>query len=184
MIATNRGGRITYHGPGQLVGYPIMAIDGRGCILRRMEKAIVAALAARASRRTLRSRRAPTTQACGSRTARSPRSACTSPRRHHARFRGQRRKRPSALLLGGRLRPARRADDIVASGDRATSRHAPDADDHAACAAKRLAAQEQCSTLPRGYGGVASARRPRTPPLLRPDATLRARRRRTERMAA
>ena len=42
--ATDRGGRITYHGPGQLVGYPIMRIVDVGSYLRTMEAAIVAAL--------------------------------------------------------------------------------------------------------------------------------------------
>jgi lipoyl(octanoyl) transferase len=42
---TDRGGRLTYHGPRQLVGYPIMGIDDIGCYLRTMEGAIVAALA-------------------------------------------------------------------------------------------------------------------------------------------
>jgi lipoyl(octanoyl) transferase len=42
---TDRGGRLTYHGPGQLVGYPIMAIDDIGAYLRTMEAAIIAALA-------------------------------------------------------------------------------------------------------------------------------------------
>jgi len=43
--ATDRGGRITYHGPGQLVGYPIMAIASIHGYLRTMESAIVTALA-------------------------------------------------------------------------------------------------------------------------------------------
>ncbi len=44
VIATDRGGRLTYHGPGQLVGYPIMHIEDVGAYLRTMEAAIVAAL--------------------------------------------------------------------------------------------------------------------------------------------
>jgi lipoate-protein ligase B len=42
---TDRGGRLTYHGPGQLVGYPIMAIEDIGSHLRTMEGALIAALA-------------------------------------------------------------------------------------------------------------------------------------------
>jgi len=45
VIATDRGGKLTYHGPGQLVGYPIMAIEDIGRYLRTMEDAIIAALA-------------------------------------------------------------------------------------------------------------------------------------------
>src|SRR5438132_7164262 len=45
VLDTDRGGRVTYHGPGQLVGYPIMRIADVGSYLRAMEAAIVAALA-------------------------------------------------------------------------------------------------------------------------------------------
>jgi lipoyl(octanoyl) transferase len=46
VVDTDRGGRVTYHGPGQLVGYPIMHVSDIGLHLRTMEAAIVAALAA------------------------------------------------------------------------------------------------------------------------------------------
>jgi lipoyl(octanoyl) transferase len=45
VVDSDRGGRVTYHGPGQLVGYPIMAIADVIAYLRTMERAIVAALA-------------------------------------------------------------------------------------------------------------------------------------------
>ncbi|HEV2980738.1 MAG TPA: lipoyl(octanoyl) transferase LipB [Solirubrobacteraceae bacterium] len=45
VVGCDRGGRITYHGPGQLVGYPVMRIADVGAYLRAMESAIVAALA-------------------------------------------------------------------------------------------------------------------------------------------
>jgi lipoyl(octanoyl) transferase len=45
IVPTDRGGKVTYHGPGQLVGYPIMRVSDIGVHLRKMETAIVAALA-------------------------------------------------------------------------------------------------------------------------------------------
>ncbi len=45
---TDRGGRVTYHGPGQLVGYPIVSLsayhDDVHDYVRRMERVIVRAL--------------------------------------------------------------------------------------------------------------------------------------------
>jgi lipoyl(octanoyl) transferase len=45
VVRTDRGGKLTYHGPGQLVGYPIVRIGDVVAYLRTMEQAIVAALA-------------------------------------------------------------------------------------------------------------------------------------------
>jgi len=45
VVDADRGGRLTYHGPGQLVGYPIMRIVDVVAYLRTMESAIIAALA-------------------------------------------------------------------------------------------------------------------------------------------
>jgi lipoyl(octanoyl) transferase len=45
IVEVNRGGRITYHGPGQLVGYPIVAVDDVIAYVRSLERGLVAALA-------------------------------------------------------------------------------------------------------------------------------------------
>jgi len=45
VVDVDRGGRVTYHGPGQLVGYPIMRTDDVLAFVRTMERALVAALA-------------------------------------------------------------------------------------------------------------------------------------------
>src|SRR5262245_4619348 len=44
VVETDRGGRVTYHGPGQLVGYAIMRIEDVLIHVRTMEGALVAAL--------------------------------------------------------------------------------------------------------------------------------------------
>lgn len=41
---TDRGGQVTYHGPGQLVGYPIVAVVDVVAYVRSLERAMIAAL--------------------------------------------------------------------------------------------------------------------------------------------
>src|ERR1700744_2320639 len=44
IVEVNRGGKITSHGPGQLVGYPIVAVDDVVEYVRTLERALVRAL--------------------------------------------------------------------------------------------------------------------------------------------
>src|SRR5919106_37383 len=50
VTVTDRGGRVTYHGPGQLVAYPIMSLreladpDDVHAYIRRMEQAMIESL--------------------------------------------------------------------------------------------------------------------------------------------
>ena len=44
VVETERGGKLTYHGPGQLVGYPIMHVPNVRAFVETMERALVQAL--------------------------------------------------------------------------------------------------------------------------------------------
>jgi lipoate-protein ligase B len=46
VVETERGGKLTYHGPGQLVGYPIMHVPNVRAFVETMERALVAAIRA------------------------------------------------------------------------------------------------------------------------------------------
>jgi lipoyl(octanoyl) transferase len=46
VIQVERGGEVTYHGPGQLVAYPILALSPRGLMIRPLVRALEAALVA------------------------------------------------------------------------------------------------------------------------------------------
>jgi lipoyl(octanoyl) transferase len=45
LIETERGGEVTYHGPGQLTGYPIVKLADRGLLVRPLVRALESALA-------------------------------------------------------------------------------------------------------------------------------------------
>jgi lipoate-protein ligase B len=45
LIRVERGGEVTYHGPGQLVAYPIVAVGRRGLLLRPFVRALEGAMA-------------------------------------------------------------------------------------------------------------------------------------------
>ncbi len=46
VVRVERGGEVTYHGPGQLVAYPIVALHERGLLVRPFVRALEAALVA------------------------------------------------------------------------------------------------------------------------------------------
>lgn len=44
IVDVDRGGKVTYHGPGQLVGYPIVAVDDVVAYVRTLERGLVATM--------------------------------------------------------------------------------------------------------------------------------------------
>jgi lipoyl(octanoyl) transferase len=45
VVDSDRGGKVTYHGPGQLVGYPIVRVDDVVAYIRLLERVLVSSLA-------------------------------------------------------------------------------------------------------------------------------------------
>ena len=108
---TDRGGLVTYHGPGQLVAYPIVDLRGYGDdvheYVRGLERTMIAALAEAGVRANVIEGLTgvwvgdPPAQ---DRLDRAPRQ----PRRHHPRAGDQRQQRPAAVRVG-RCRAGSRA---------------------------------------------------------------------------
>ena len=107
VIDVDRGGKITWHGPGQLVGYPIVAlpepIDVVGYV-RRLEDVLIAVCASLGAGRRSGSRAAaaswvPADVARAGPQGRGDRRAGRA-RRHDARLRAQLRLRPGRASTG------------------------------------------------------------------------------------
>ena len=50
VVASNRGGQVTYHGPGQLVAYPLLDLHRRGIGIRELVTLLESAMIATAAR--------------------------------------------------------------------------------------------------------------------------------------
>ena len=123
IVDVDRGGKITYHGPGQLVGYPIVRVDDVVAYVRTLEQALVAALAQEGVAARARPEDGPDYTGVWVQERKIASIGVHLARgRDHPRVGGQRRERPAAVLVGGALRPGRRADDLADQGDRPAGR--------------------------------------------------------------
>ena len=113
IVDVDRGGKVTYHGPGQLVGYPIVAIDDVMAYVAQIERAIVTALDDEGIAARGRSSEgiAWTGVWVAGPQARLDRPARVAGR-GQARLRGERRQQPRPLRVDRPVRPARGADDV------------------------------------------------------------------------
>ena len=65
VLRVERGGEVTYHGPGQLVAYPIVHLADRGLFLREYVRALEAALADTCAALGVTAGRLPGERICG-----------------------------------------------------------------------------------------------------------------------
>ncbi|WP_425568204.1 lipoyl protein ligase domain-containing protein [Nonomuraea rubra] len=107
VIETGRGGQLTYHGPGQLVGYLVVKLDeSEGIVdyVREVELRLVEALGSWGCRPSGATRRRGSELLTGSGRPRPAEDHLDRMRqsrgRHQPRVRAQRRRRPDAVELG------------------------------------------------------------------------------------
>ncbi len=127
LVRADRGGDVTYHGPGQLVGYPILTVPGkRGggmadtvAYVRSVEQLVIDALADLGLRGAGRLDGYPGVwverpQDRGDRRAAQPRA-------HDARVRAQRRSRPDLLRPHRAVRHPRQGRHVARGAKASTS---------------------------------------------------------------
>ena len=117
---TDRGGRVTYHGPGQLVAYPIMAVERVADFVHTMERAIVTALADEGI--AAEPRATPFTGVWANDAQDRVDRGAGVGRGHHARTGRERGQRPPAVRVDRAVRHRPRAHDVGLEGDRQAPR--------------------------------------------------------------
>ena len=121
---TDRGGRVTYHGPGQLVGYPIVSLRPYGDdvheYVRRMERLMIDSLGEWGVEAGCIE--GQTGVWAGDAQDRLDRRA-RQPRHHHARLRDQRQQRPAAVRVDRPLRDRVLPHDLAVARARRRAGH-------------------------------------------------------------